>query len=76
VFQLADIINAAGKGKRITATVLVPSTIDTPQNRQAMPDSDFSKWVKAGDIAESIAFLLSDAGSTLRETVLKVYNES
>lgn len=76
VFQLAEIINAAGKGKHITATVLVPSTIDTAQNRSAMPDADFSKWIKAGDIAESIAFLLTEAGSTLRETVLKVYNES
>lgn len=76
VFQLAEIINAAGKGKHITATVLVPSTIDTVQNRLAMPDADFSKWIKAGDIAESIAFVLSDAGSTLRETVMKVYNES
>ena len=76
VFQLAEIINAAGKGKRITATVLVPSTIDTQPNRQALPNADFSKWIKAEDIAETIAFVLSEAGATLRETVLKVYNES
>lgn len=76
VFHLAELINAAGKGKHITATVLVPSTIDTPPNRNAMPDADFSKWIKASDIAENIAFVLSDAGKTLRETVLKVYNEA
>ncbi|MEZ4961688.1 MAG: SDR family NAD(P)-dependent oxidoreductase [Saprospiraceae bacterium] len=75
VFHLAELINAAGKGKRITATVLVPSIIDTPPNRNAMPDADFSQWIKASDIAETIAFVLSDAGRTLRESVLKVYNE-
>jgi NAD(P)-dependent dehydrogenase (short-subunit alcohol dehydrogenase family) len=76
VFRLAEIINAAGKGKGITAAVLVPSTIDTQPNRRAMPDADFSKWVKGEDIAETIAFVLSGTGTTLRETVLKVYNES
>jgi NAD(P)-dependent dehydrogenase (short-subunit alcohol dehydrogenase family) len=76
LFRLAEFINEAGKGKHITASVIVPSTIDTQANRQNMPDTDFSKWIKAGDIADTIAFLLSDAGSILRETVLKVYNES
>ena len=74
IFRLAEIINEEGKEKGITATVLVPSTIDTPANRFAMPDADFSKWVKASDIAETIAFVLSEPGSTLRESVLKVYN--
>jgi hypothetical protein len=41
-----------------------------------MPDADFTKWVAASDIAESIAFVLSETGQKLRETVLKVYNES
>ncbi len=76
VFHLAEIINATGKGKGITASVIVPSTIDTAANRNAMPDADFSKWVKAGDIAETIAFLLSEPGKNLRESVLKIYNEA
>lgn len=76
IFHLAELINAAGKGKHITATVIVPSTIDTPPNRSAMPDADFSKWIKASDIAENIAFVLTDAGKMLRETVLKIYNEA
>ncbi|MEZ4959740.1 MAG: SDR family NAD(P)-dependent oxidoreductase [Saprospiraceae bacterium] len=76
VFQLAEIVNAEGKGKRISATVIVPSTIDTHPNRQAMPDADFTKWVKASDLAEAIAFVLSETGGNLREGVLKMYNES
>jgi NAD(P)-dependent dehydrogenase (short-subunit alcohol dehydrogenase family) len=76
VFRLAEIINAAGKRKHITASVIVPSTIDTAANRQAMPEADFSKWVKPENLAQTIVFLLSDAGSNLREAVLKVYNEA
>lgn len=76
VFELANLINAVGKGKGITATVIVPSVIDTEANRKSMPNADVSKWVKAEDIAETIAFVLSDSGSILRETVLKVYNEA
>lgn len=76
VHHLAEIINAYGNGKKISATVIVPSTIDTVANRQSMPKADFSKWVKAEDIAETIAFILSDAGSSLRESILKLYNDA
>lgn len=75
VMHLAKLINAFGHGKGIHATVLVPSTIDTPANRYAMPDADTTKWVKAEDIAETIAYLFSEAGNTLRDSILKVYNE-
>lgn len=76
IFQMADLINAEGKSKNITATVIVPSIIDTPDNRAAMPNSDFSKWIPATDMAEGIAFVLSDTGKKLRQTVLKLYNEA
>ena len=76
IFHLAEIINAEGKDKNIRASVVVPSTIDTPPNRQSMPNADFNKWVPAESIADVIAFLLTDSGSMLRETVVKVYNES
>lgn len=76
VMYLAEIINAYGKDKGIQSSVIVPSTIDTPQNRQAMPDADFSKWTTPEAIADTIHFVLTDAGKHLRETVLKMYNES
>jgi NAD(P)-dependent dehydrogenase (short-subunit alcohol dehydrogenase family) len=76
VMHLAELINATGKNRRITATVLVPSTIDTEANRKSMPDADFSKWVNPKDIAETISFVLSDSAKILRETVIKVYNEA
>ncbi len=45
VFRLAEVINEEGKGSGITASVIVPGIIDTPQNREAMPDADFTAWV-------------------------------
>ena len=76
IFRLAEHINHTGKSKNIHASVIVPSTIDTAINRQSMPDADFHKWVPASSIADTIAFLLTDSGSMLRETVVKVYNQA
>jgi NAD(P)-dependent dehydrogenase (short-subunit alcohol dehydrogenase family) len=76
LFQMAEMINAEGKSKNITASVIVPSIIDTPDNRNAMPDADFEKWIPGADMAEAIAFLLSDTGRKMRHTVLKLYNNA
>ncbi len=76
IFRLAEILNAEGASKNVTASVIVPSIIDTPENRNAMPDSDFSKWVKPEDIADAMHYVCSSSGQALRETVLKVYNKS
>lgn len=76
IFQMADLINAEGREKNISATVIVPSIIDTPDNRAAMPGSDFSKWIPAKDMAEGVAFVLSDTGKKLRQTIVKLYNEA
>ena len=54
VFRLAELINEEGKEKSITAHVIVPTTIDTPQNRAAMPNADFSKWESPESIALKI----------------------
>ena len=76
IFKFADFLNAEGSSKNVTASVIVPSTIDTEVNRNAMPDKDFTTWVKPEEIAESIAFICSEKGKPLRETVLKIYNRS
>jgi len=76
VFRLAEIINEDGKGYGITASVIVPGIIDTPQNREAMPDADFTSWVTASEIADNIFHLSTPAGRQLRESIIKVYGES
>lgn len=76
VFRLAEIINDQGKFKNIRASVIIPSVLDTPQNRAAMPDADKSDWVTPESAADTIAFILSDTGSKMRETVIKLYNQA
>ena len=76
IFKLAEFLNAAGSEKNVTTSVVVPSTIDTPQNRQAMPKADFSTWVKAEDIASAMAYLCSGEAEAWRENVVKLYNKA
>lgn len=76
LFRLADLMNDEAKGKDVVTSIIVPSTIDTPQNRQAMPDADPSNWVTPGEIANIISYHCSDEAKSLRETVIKIYGNS
>jgi len=73
VFRLAEILNAEAKGKNVVASVIVPSIIDTPQNRESMPGADFSSWASPSQIADVIYFYSSEEASAIREPVIKVY---
>jgi len=76
IFRLAEILNAEAKGKNVVTTVIVPSTIDTPQNRKSMPDADFSSWVKPSDIADTIFFYSGETANAIKEPVIKIFNRS
>jgi len=76
VFRLAEVINEDGKRSGITASVIVPGIIDTPQNREAMPDADFTSWVSASEIADNVYHLSSPSGKQLRESIIKIYGAS
>ncbi len=73
LFKLAEFLNAEGASANVVSTVVVPSTIDTPQNRSSMPDANFNEWVTPEAIANAMAFICSEEGKTLREPVFKVY---
>jgi NAD(P)-dependent dehydrogenase (short-subunit alcohol dehydrogenase family) len=57
----------------VTANIILPSTIDTPANRAAMPKADFSKWVPAEQIARLMVHLASDDASAVNGAVIPVY---
>ena len=76
IFHLAELMNKEAKGKNVVTSVLVPSTIDTPQNRKSMPAADFGSWVQPGQIADVIYFYANDKAAVLREPVIKIYNNS
>ena len=49
----------------LTANVILPGTMDTPVNRKAMPDADFSKWAKTDDVAELVLSLAGEQAKHL-----------
>ena len=76
IFRLAELMNDEAKGHDVVTSVIVPSTIDTPQNRKAMPNSNFNNWAKPEDIANTIYFYCTGMAAALREPVIKIYNNS
>jgi len=76
IFRLAELMNDEGKASNVVTSVIIPSTIDTPQNRKAMPDANPANWVKAEEIAGIISYHCSDEAKALREPVIKVYGNS
>jgi NAD(P)-dependent dehydrogenase (short-subunit alcohol dehydrogenase family) len=62
-----------GKPYDITANTIVPSIIDTEENRRAMPSADFDAWVRPAKIAELIMFLCSDSAHDISGSAIPVY---
>jgi len=56
----------------ITANLVLPGTMDTPANRNAMPKADFSQWVSPGDVAEAIFWLSGAAASQVNGAAIPV----
>lgn len=68
-----DSLAADLKGTGVRVNSVLPSIIDTPANRRAMPNADFSKWPKPEDIARVILFLCSDEAKLIHGTSVPVY---
>ncbi|MFT4154489.1 SDR family NAD(P)-dependent oxidoreductase [Parafilimonas sp.] len=76
LFRLAELMNEEAKGKNVVTNVIVPGTIDTPQNRESMPGAQFDKWATSAAIADIIYWYATANAATIREAVVKVYNNS
>ncbi|HEV7264738.1 MAG TPA: SDR family oxidoreductase [Falsiroseomonas sp.] len=66
--SLAEELKA--EGLRVNA--VLPGTIDTLQNRAAMPEADPTRWLRPEQVAEAMVFLLSDAASGVTGALLPV----
>ncbi len=73
VLRLAESLSEELKGSGINVNCVVPGIIDTPQNREAMPDADHDTWVEPAAIADVAVFLVSDAARRVTGAAIPVY---
>lgn len=71
--SLVKTVALENKDAGMTANVILPGTMDTPANREAMPHADFTKWVRPERVASLIAWLASDAGKDVNGAAIPVY---
>ncbi|MAJ73136.1 hypothetical protein CMK13_09030 [Candidatus Poribacteria bacterium] len=73
---LTESIAEEVKDKKINVNAIMPSIIDTPTNRQAMPNEDHSLWVKPHQIAQVVGFLISEQASIINGATIPVYGRA
>ena len=73
VLRLTEAMSAELKAGGIHVNCVLPSTIDTPENRESMPKADPSRWVTPEALADVILFLASDAARAMHGAAVPVY---
>jgi NAD(P)-dependent dehydrogenase (short-subunit alcohol dehydrogenase family) len=76
VVRLTESMAAELKEDGINVNCILPGTIDTPQNRKAMPNADHDRWVKPEALADVILFLASEAARAIHGAAVPVYGRS
>ena len=72
VIRLTETMAAELREKGINVNCILPSTIDTPQNRKDMPKADPKRWVAPEALAEVVLFLASDAARAIHGASIPV----
>jgi NAD(P)-dependent dehydrogenase (short-subunit alcohol dehydrogenase family) len=72
VIRLTEAMAAELRDKQINVNCVLPTIIDTPENRAAMPKADPRRWVAPQDLARTVAFLASDDARAIHGAALPV----
>jgi len=72
VIRLTESMAAELREKNINVNCILPTIIDTPENRSAMPKSDPKRWVAPQALADVVLFLASDAARAVHGAALPV----
>lgn len=72
VMRLTESLSEELKADGINVNAVLPSIIDTPANREAMPDANFNEWVTPDKLAQVICFLASEEASAVHGALLPV----
>lgn len=76
VIRLTESLAEEHREDGIRVNCVLPGTLDTPQNRAAMPDADPSRWVTTAALADVILFLVSKAARAINGAAIPVYGQS
>ena len=72
VIRLTETMSAELRSKGVNVNCVMPSIIDTPENRGAMPDADPNAWVSPEQLANVILFLCSEEASAVHGACIPV----
>lgn len=70
--RLVETMSAELRDRGVNVNCVLPSVIDTPENRAAMPDADPSRWVTPAALADVIVFLASDGARAVHGAAIPV----
>lgn len=76
VAAFAKAVAAEYRDAGVRCNAIVPSVIDTPANRAAEPDADFSRWVQPAEIAQVVRFLCSEESAPVSGAAVPVYGRA
>ncbi len=72
VIRLTEAMAAELRERHVNVNCVLPTIIDTPENRAAMPDADPGRWVAPADLALVVVFLASPAARAVHGAALPV----
>jgi NAD(P)-dependent dehydrogenase (short-subunit alcohol dehydrogenase family) len=70
---LVRTIASENKDRLISANTVLPGMMDTPANRKAIPQADYSKWVQPAQVASLLVALAADSASQVSGAAIPVY---
>jgi NAD(P)-dependent dehydrogenase (short-subunit alcohol dehydrogenase family) len=76
VIRLTEAMSAELRERNINVNCVLPTIIDTPENRAAMPDADPTRWVAPADLARTIMYLASDDARAIHGAAVPVAGRS
>jgi NAD(P)-dependent dehydrogenase (short-subunit alcohol dehydrogenase family) len=76
VIAFAQAVATEYRNDRVRCNAILPSVIDTPANRAAMPNADHDRWVRPSEIAGVISFLLSEDSEPTSGAAVPVYGRA
>jgi NAD(P)-dependent dehydrogenase (short-subunit alcohol dehydrogenase family) len=76
VIRLVEAAAAEGRAHGVRVNCIMPSIIDTPANRAAMPSANHDRWPKPSELAAVLAFLVSDDATLISGAAIPVYGRA